>query len=324
MTESTAAADAPGIDLDEVWSGLRGEPRSLSAKLFYDERGSELFDEITRLPEYYLTAAERALLRESARRWLRDAGVRTLAELGPGSGEKARLLLADPETPVRCYVPVDISETYLNEIAARMSESLPRLSVRPARADIEARLALPPRLARPLAVAFLGSTIGNYEDPDAVALLRRIRSTLQPGDVLLLGADLAKDAGILEAAYDDAAGVTAAFNLNVLRRLNRELGTDFDLDGWEHMARYDDAASRVEMHLRARSPQRVRVPDRGAVEVPAGETIRTEISIKYDRPRLERLLAAAALRVREWEEGDGRFALLLAEPTSGGGYTVRP
>jgi L-histidine Nalpha-methyltransferase len=302
----------------EAWAGLTAQPRTLPPKFFYDARGSALFDEITRLPEYYLTSAERILLDAWARPWLREVGVRTLAELGPGNGDKARLLLSDPDSPIRCYVPVDISETYLRQIAEHMRRDLPRLRVHPAQSDIDTHLALPADVDRPMVVAILGSTIGNFEDGDAIVLLSRIRATLRPDDRLLLGCDLSKDEDTLTAAYNDPGGVTAAFNRNVLRVLNRDLGTDFEESEFEHLAYFDREQSRIEMHLRARSPQRVHMPDCGTVEIRAGETIRTEISIKYDRRRIERLFAAAGLRVEEWEEGDGRFALAVGAPEATG------
>lgn len=298
---------------EEVRVLLSQPQKQLSPKWFYDARGAALFDRITELPEYYLTRTERALLERDATSWIRATGARTLVELGPGSGEKAAVLLrAMPDGAVS--VPVDISSTYLDAFAAEMRTRVPGVRVVPVEADITS-FTLPSGLPRPLIVAFLGSTIGNFDDDSARALLARIRSMLEPGDRLLLGADQRKDARTLEAAYDDAEGVTAAFNRNVLTVLNRELGADFEPDEFEHVARYDETHGRIEMHLRARRAMRVTIPGAGTFDFAAGETIRTEISMKYDRARLEAMLAATGLAIEHWFTDDAqRFALLVGAP----------
>ncbi len=311
--EERVLAERRGAMAAEVRTLLSQPQKQLSPKWFYDARGAALFDRITTLPEYYLTRTERALLERDATSWLRASGARTLVELGPGSGEKAAVLLR-AMTDGAVSVPVDISRTYLDAFAAEMRARVPGVRVVPLQADITS-FTLPAGLPRPLVVAFLGSTIGNFDDDAARALLTRIRALLGPHDRLLLGADLRKDARTLAAAYDDAQGVTAAFNRNVLTVLNRELGADFAPAAFDHVARYDEAQGRIEMHLRARTPMRVTIPGAGVFELAAGETIRTEISMKYDRARLDALLGSAGLRIEHWFTDDAqRFALLVGAP----------
>jgi L-histidine Nalpha-methyltransferase len=284
--------------------------KELSPKYFYDARGSALFDRITALPEYYLTRAESRLIRSFAQGWLERLRVCTLVELGAGSGEKTRLLLdALPDGAV--YVPVDISGAYLSQITAELGTDYPAIEIVPARADIERELRIPAGQQRPLVVALMGSTIGNFDEPAAVSLLRRAGLLLEAGDRLLIGTDLRKDPARLEAAYNDAEGVTAAFNLNVLRVLNRELDADFDLDAFEHRAIYDERHARIEMHLVSVRPQRIHVPGVGDINVAAGETIRTEISCKYDRDSVEAMLAAAGMALDAWVTDDVGYALAV-------------
>lgn len=307
-----AAARARAAMRQEVMQLLSRPQKELSPKWFYDARGSALFDEITRLPEYYLTRTERALLEREAAAWLARSRVRTIVELGPGNGEKARILLAALPSDAT-YVPVDISRTYLDAIASDLQERFPEATILPVEADITSSLALPRDLPAPAVVAFLGSTLGNFDPLSAQRLLRRIAAVMRPDDWLLLGADLKKDAQTLQRAYNDAAGVTAEFNSNILRVLNRELDADFDRDGFEHRAVYDADAGRVEMHLVARRDMIVTIPDAGRVAIAAGESIRTEISTKYDRPGLELLLDAAQLTLEHWfTDDEQRFALLVA------------
>jgi L-histidine Nalpha-methyltransferase len=308
------AADRDRREMAAEAAALLSRPqKQLASKWFYDARGATLFDRITELPEYYLTRVERELLETRATEWLAQAGTRTLVELGPGSGEKAAILLeAMPADAVS--VPVDISRAYLEAFAREMNERLPDVRVVPVEGDVR-ELTLPDDLPRPLVVAFLGSTIGNFDTAGAQDVLRRVRRLLEPGDRLLLGADLRKDVATLEAAYNDSAGVTAEFNRNILSVLNRRLGADFDTTGFDHVARYDEGIGAVEMHLRARAPMRVHIPDAGTFAFETGETIRTEISTKYDRPTLERLLSAADLHIEHWfTDAQQRFCLLVARP----------
>jgi L-histidine N-alpha-methyltransferase len=325
----SVVADAVGesVMLADVRDGLARPQKELPPKYFYDRRGSELFEEITRLDEYYLTRTERALLARVAPRLARALRPRALVELGAGSAEKTRVILdamrADraplaDESPLT-YVPVDVSAAFLAETAARLGAIYPGLRVVPVVADLsddDGAAALAPRaLAHPVLVAFLGSTIGNFDDAAAVRLLRRVRAGMAPVDRLLLGADLLKDVAVIEAAYNDRLGVTAAFNRNMLHVVNDELGATFVPDAYQHSAFFNAAEGRIEMHLVARADQCVVIPGVGSVAIRRGESIRTEVSNKYDRARLTRMLRAADFELVTWETDplDG-YALLTAAP----------
>jgi L-histidine Nalpha-methyltransferase len=292
---------------DEVWEGLHRAQKELSPKYFYDRRGSELFEEITRLPEYYLTRTERGLLKAVAPTLV----AATLVELGAGSAEKTRILL-DAMPELQAYVPVDVSAGFLEETAERLREEYPRLRVIPVVADITEDAPAAP--ARPALYAFLGSTIGNFTDAEASQMLSRIRRRMMPGDRLLLGADLVKDPVIIEAAYNDARGITAEFNRNILYVLGRDLGVDLHPEEYEHLAFFNHEAGRIEMHLMAARDMCIMIPDMGSVFIRHGESIRTEISNKYDRRRLTAILGAAGLRITMWnvDERHG-YALVVAE-----------
>jgi len=305
--------------LGEVREGLSRAQKELSPKFFYDRRGSELFEEITRLPEYYLTRAERALLTSRAGEIARLSGARTLVELGAGSAEKTRLLLDAMIAggTGAMYVPVDVSASFLADSAARLEREYPALAIEPVVADMTAGFTPPRGMPSPALFAFLGSTIGNFEPNAAVRLLQRIRAAMRPGDSLLLGADLRKDIARIESAYNDARGVTAEINRNMLAVLNRELGADIDPDSFEHRAYFDEEMSRIEMHLVSVRDQIVNVPGMPPVPVARGESIRTEISCKYERDTLEQFFARAGLAVRDWYElADEGYALALGEPAS--------
>ncbi len=298
-------------------AGLTASPKFLPPKWFYDERGSELFEKITLLPEYYPTRAERSILAAAAPGIAAATGAAVLVELGSGSSEKTRLLLdalRDAGT-LRSYVPVDVSETALTAAAHRVQASYPGLGVRAVVSDFEEHLGLP-ETTGPRLVAFLGSTIGNLLPGQRAAFLARLRSGLRPGDALLLGTDLVKDPAVLLAAYDDAAGVTAAFNKNVLAVLNTELGADFDAELFDHMAVWDPVNEWIEMRLRSAEDQTVRLPAIGlTVRFAAGEQWRTEVSAKFRRAGVEAELAAAGFRLRRWHTDDqDQFALSLAVP----------
>jgi L-histidine N-alpha-methyltransferase len=307
---------------DEIWAGLTRSPPELSSKWFYDTRGSELFEAITRLPEYYPTRTEQRLLERWAGPWAARLRPRTLVELGAGSARKTRVLIdaIDRVDPAGLYVPIDVSADFLEDTARALRHEYPGWAVEPEVADLghySFGLSLEPQ--RPALVALLGSTIGNFSAPGAVRLLRHVRALLEPGDVFLLGADLRPGPGkpieMLEAAYNDAAGVTAEFNRNMLRALNREAGTDFDVDRFRHRAFYEPGEGRIEMHLVAEAEQTVRVPGRGDVRIAAGESVRTEISCKYDRPTVEALFDEADLALTDWvTDRLGRYALVLGEP----------
>jgi L-histidine N-alpha-methyltransferase len=303
--------------LADVRHGLCAPQKELPPTYFYDAYGSRLFDEITRLPEYYPTRAERALLEARATEIVELADPRALAELGAGTADKSRILLrALIGTRVAQYLPIDVDGETLRATAESLRHEFPTLEVNPIVADMrdDVRAA---GARHPLLYAFLGSTIGNFDPDDAVALLRRIRQSLRPTDRLLLGVDLVKDVATLEAAYNDSGGVTAEFNLNVLRVLNRELGANFDLTAFAHRAFYDSAERRIEMHLVARSEQCVHVPGLGTIPIAAGESIRTEISCKYDVASVRELLAASGFTLARWmSDATRQFALVLAEPAA--------
>jgi L-histidine N-alpha-methyltransferase len=300
---------------EDVVAGLTAAPKHLSPQWFYDDRGSQLFDAITRLPEYYPTERERDLLREHATDIGELTDANTLVELGSGTSDKTRVLLDSlaAHGSLRRFVPFDVSEETLRQSAAAIEEEYPGIEVHGVVGDFGRHLAALPAGHRRM-IAFLGSTIGNLEPEPRASFLAAVANVLEPGEALLLGADLVKDVGRLEAAYNDSAGVTAEFNLNMLRVLNRELDADFDVSRFAHVARWDPDNEWIEMLLRSEGAQVARV---GALdlEVPfaAGEDLRTEISSKFRRPRLERELAAAGFDTAAWwEHPTGDFALVVA------------
>ena len=302
----------------DVREGLAGTPKTLPPKWFYDERGSALFEEITKLEEYYPTRREREILVARSPGIAAATGARTLLELGAGSGEKTRLLLDALSGTLRSYVPVDVSGDFLEEAAAGIASDHPGLDVRPAVADYEQHLHLLPGGERRL-VAFLGGTIGNMAPAARIGFLGGVRAAMSGGDFLLLGADLVKDPERLVRAYDDAAGVTAEFNRNVLYVINKELDADFDPDAFEHLAVWDEAEEWIEMRLRSTRDQDVRVGGLDLeVSFAAGEEMRTEVSAKFRRERLEAELGAAGMDVAEfWTDPEGDFSLTLARPAAG-------
>jgi L-histidine N-alpha-methyltransferase len=302
-------------------AGLTAVPKSLPPKWFYDAQGSALFEKITQLPEYYPTRAERAILRTRSAEIAALTSARVLVELGSGSSDKTRLLLSAlrEHGSLRGYVPVDVSESALTLAAQALTAEYPGLAVHAVISDFEESLGFPADSAEPggaRLVAFLGSTIGNMVPAERAAFLSRIRARLRPGDAFLLGTDLVKDPAVLVAAYDDAAGVTAAFNKNVLNVLNAELGADFDVDAFEHVSLWDPEREWIEMRLRATAAQQVRVAGLGLlVGFEAGEQLRTEVSAKFRRPGVAAELAAAGLRMTSWwTDPAGQFGLSLSVP----------
>ncbi|MGH8867367.1 MAG: L-histidine N(alpha)-methyltransferase [Actinomycetes bacterium] len=298
-------------------AGLTARPKALPPKWFYDARGSELFEDITRLPEYYPTRTERGILAEHAADIAAATGADTLVELGSGSSEKTRLLLdalADAGTLTR-YVPFDVSEPALVAASEAVLADYPGMRVHAVVGDFEQHLGLLPDGGRRL-TAFLGSTIGNLEPGPRAAFLADVRSGLGEGDALLLGTDLVKSPDVLVPAYDDASGVTAAFNLNVLHVLNRELDADFDVDRFRHLAVWDAEAERIEMRLQAQGDQPVRVEALDLdVTFTDGEQMRTEVSSKFRREGVEAELAAAGFALASWwTDPAGSFGLSLAVP----------
>src|SRR5256886_7542977 len=272
----------------DVRQGLTKAPKQISSKYFYDERGSELFEEITQLPEYYLTRAERLLLEQKISEIISAVRPCSLVELGAGSATKTRIILDEMRANgcAECYVPVDVSRDFLEATAVQLRADYPDVQITPVVSDITEPFALPP-VASPTLVAFLGSTIGNFPREQAVRLLSHIAGEMGAADRFLLGADLIKDPAVIDRAYNDSKGVTAAFNLNILQRLNRELGADFPIAGYKHRAFYSREQHRVEMHLVAQTAHTVNIPRIGEISFEEGESIRTELSYKYDRSILD-------------------------------------
>ena len=303
----------PGRDrmLAEVLAGLRRRRKRLPCKYFYDAAGSALFDRICTLDEYYLTRTELAIMRDHAGEMAATLGERCLlVEYGRGSSVKTRVLLDHLARPAG-YVPIDISGEHLRHAAYTLSVAYPGLEVLPVCADYTARFDLPTPATEPArrVVYFPGSTIGNFEPPDAVDFLRGMARVCGRGGGLLIGVDLKKDPALLHAAYNDARGVTAAFNLNLLARLNCELGADFDASAFDHYAFYNPRRGRVEMHLVSRGSQRVRLAGH-AVEFAAGESVFTESSYKYAPAEFARMAAAAGFAARRvWTDANSRFSV---------------
>jgi len=300
---------------EEAAAGLTASTKHLAPTWFYDERGCELFEEITALPEYYPTRTERAILEAYADEIAAASGADTLVELGSGTSAKTRLLLDAfaRAGSLRRFVPFDVAEGTLRAAAEAVSAEYPWVDVHAVVGDFRQHLGLLPRGGRRM-VAFLGGTIGNFAPEERTGLLRALAQTLAPGDSFLVGTDLVKDARRLVAAYDDAAGVTAEFNRNVLRVLNGTLGADFDVEGFDHVARYNETEEWIEMWLRSRRRQRVRLADLGlAVVFEEGEGMLTEISAKFRPGAISTELAGAGLEpIGCWTDAAGDFALTLA------------
>jgi|SRR5690348_13573059 len=300
-----------------VRAGLSGMPKSLPPKLFYDARGSELFDEITRLPEYYLTRTELGILSENAREIAECVGANvSVIELGAGSAEKTPVIL---EAVLRrqlrlAYVPIDVSEEALQFAKRRLRAQFKRVHVRPVVADYTSDLSALRAVRGRKLVLYIGSSIGNFSAEDSARTLSQLRQELAPGDALLLGTDLRKEECVLVAAYDDAAGVTAQFNKNVLARINRELGGRFDLDRFRHVAAWNAELSAMQMFLQSVAAQRVEISALGMqVDFAEGERIHTENSFKYTQGAVESLLSGAGLqRERTWTDAKSWYAVHLA------------
>lgn len=302
---------------DDVLSGLTASPKTLPPRLFYDDAGSRLFEQITGLPEYYLTRTERGILEKYAGEIVRTAGTPlTLIELGAGTASKTEVLI---EALLRrqlqgVFYPIDVSASALRVAEEALEARFPALSVRPLIGDYSAGLSQLSRIAGRKLVLYIGSSIGNYEPEDAAELLNAVRRSLAPGDALLLGTDMAKDKSTLLAAYNDSQGITARFNLNLLSRINRELGADFDLSAFRHKATWNQKASRMEMHLESLRKQTVRVADLDlAIRFDKGETIHTENSYKFTDEMVGTLLADSSLLLeRTWADDRKWFGVHLA------------
>jgi L-histidine Nalpha-methyltransferase len=300
----------------DVRAGLSASPKWLPPKWFYDARGSELFEEITQLPEYYPTRAEAEALREAVPEIASLTKAHTVVELGAGSSEKTRLLLdaLSASGSLQAFVPQDVSTAALEATAETIARDYPDLRVHGVVSDFTADLGRLPGES-PRLVAFLGGTIGNFDPDERRAFLHSVADVLEPGEWLLLGTDLVKDERTLVAAYDDAQGVTAEFNRNVLHVINRELSADFDVRAFEHIAVWNADKEWIEMRLRAERDMRVGVDAlQMSVDFASGEEMRTEISAKFREPGVRRELAAAGLDVQAWWTDEaGRFGLALAQ-----------
>lgn len=315
LSNNLAADSAATALRSDVVNGLRQTPKTLPPKWFYDSVGSDLFDQITRLPEYYPTRAEAQILREQSAAIAAHSDADTLVELGSGTSEKTRTLLSalrDNGT-LRRFVPFDVDAGVLESAGESLQQEYPSLEIDAVCGDFEEHLAKIPGGGRRLFV-FLGSTIGNLTAAPRAAFLSALADVLEPGDALLLGTDLVKDAARLVRAYDDSAGVTARFNRNVLAVINRELDADFDLDAFTHVARWNAAEERIEMWLRAEAPQRVHIRALDlSVEFGAGEEMLTEVSCKFRPDAVAAELDAVGLRrTHWWTDPAGDFGLSLA------------
>lgn len=304
---------------EEVERGLRARPKRLPCRFFYDARGSELFERICSLPEYYLTRAETSILEKRGHELAESLDApTTLVELGSGSATKTRLLIEAflARQGHLTFVPIDISRSMLEESADALLDDYPQLQIRAVAGEYEHGLERLDSAEGGRLVLWLGSSVGNLSREEAAGFLGRVRRRLSPGDRMLVGIDLRKDAARLEQAYDDAEGVTARFNLNLLRRINQELGGRFELPAFRHRARYREDLGRVEMHLVSRVAQRVDIEKLDlAIDFEADESIHTESSYKYAPAEIDRLTAAAGLRtLARWLDGEGLFSLNLLAP----------
>lgn len=315
LTNHLAADWAPRALRRDVRDGLSQSPKSLPPKWFYDAVGSDLFDQITRLPEYYPTRTEAHILHEAAGAIVAASGADTLVELGSGTSEKTRILLDGfrDAAALRRFVAFDVDENVLSAALTQLSDEYDGVEISGVRGDFEQHLGELPVVGRRL-IVFLGSTIGNLTAGPRAEFLASLAAAMRPGDTLLLGTDLVKDTTRLVAAYDDSAGVTARFNRNVLAVVNRELDADFDLDRFEHVARWNTEHERIEMWLRSVAAQRIQIRELDlSVEFEAGEEMLTEVSCKFRPEGVAAELAAAGLRQTEWwTDPAGDFGLSLA------------
>lgn len=315
MTSSRLPADVLSPLAEEVLHGLSATPKRLPPKLFYDAHGSRLFEQITELPEYYLTRTERAIFQECATGILEQAGTNlTLIEFGAGSASKTRILveaLARRQLQVGFY-PVDVSAAALKHAVASLNGHIRNLRVHPICADYSRRMPVLNVSGRKLAL-FIGSSIGNFEREEAVRFLASVRRSLRAGDALLLGFDMVKEKELLHAAYNDAQGVTAEFNKNVLARINRELGGEFDLQRFRHVALWNARKSRIEMHLESMAAQRVFVGDlKMSFDFRACERIHTENSYKYTKTSIAKMLRQSGFKPEKtWTDAQGWFSTVM-------------
>jgi L-histidine Nalpha-methyltransferase len=316
-TPTVVRALTPAADqlTSDALEGLRKSPKQLSPVWFYDEQGSCLFDSICELPEYYLTRTEMQIMTRHAAQMAQRIGPHAaLIEFGSGSSDKTRILLDKLESPA-CYVPIDISRDYLFETAGLLARDYPSLRITPVCADFTQPFDLPVHIAAAhrRVVYFPGSTLGNFETEAAQRVLTTMRTIIGRKGAILIGIDLRKDPSVLKRAYNDAAGVTAEFNLNALRHMNRELGADFDVDAFEHSALWIENLSRIEMHLVSKRDQEVHLGDETVV-IQRGEHLRTECCHKYTLEGFAELAASADLAVTDvWMDPDRKFSVQMLE-----------
>ena len=301
----------------EVYEGLTAAPKHLPSKLFYDEVGSQIFEQITELPEYYLTRTERSIFEQHAADILQQAGPSlTLVELGAGTATKTCILIEEllQRQSRSLFYPIDVSPSALEQAVRQLGNEFPSLRVNPIVADYTGGVPALSRITGRKLVLYIGSSIGNFEPPQAIRILRRIRQTLRPGDALLLGADYAKKSTILIPAYDDAQGVTASFNKNILARLNRELDADFNLDAWRHIALWNRRCSRMEIFLESLVQQSAFLPALNLdVKFDAGERIHTENSYKYTDAMIDSILRESGFALEQsWSDRKKWFGVHLA------------
>jgi L-histidine Nalpha-methyltransferase len=301
----------------DVYEGLTAEPKHLPSKLFYDEAGSQLFEQITELPEYYLTRTESSIFEEYAADILRRAGPSlTLVELGAGTATKTRILIEEllRNQNRSLFYPIDVSPSALDLAVRQLANEFPALRVNPIVADYTGGVTALNRITGRKLVLYIGSSIGNFEPPHAIRILRRIRQTLRPGDALLLGADYSKSSKVLLPAYDDAQGVTASFNKNILARLNRELGADFNLDAWRHVALWNRRCSRMEIYLESLTDQAAFLPALDLdVKFTTSERIHTENSYKYTDEMIASILRESCFTLENtWCDRKKWFGVHLA------------
>jgi L-histidine Nalpha-methyltransferase len=315
----TLDADSPEIDLgSDIIDGLRKNPKTLPSRYFYDDRGSELFEQITDLPEYYPTRTEQAILDTYVAEIVELTGACELVELGSGSSRKTHTLLtaySQLDNPLH-YYPIDVSAGILRTTALQLLTDYPQLNVCGVAGTYERALAnLPPRITQNRLLMFLGSTMGNLDDRACDFFLTQVQQALQPGEFFLLGVDLQKPIDVLEAAYNDDRGITAAFNLNMLQHLNHRFAGNFNLDNFAHLAFFNPTASQIEMHLKSLTAQTVNLTDLDLeISLQPGETIHTEISRKFHLPTLSDMLVNHALQpLKIWTDPQSWFGLILCQ-----------
>lgn len=306
----------PGL-ADDVRDGLLEKPRQLPPKYFYDQRGSRLFEKICQTPEYYPTRTEDNLLRDNSKHIIERTRPAQILELGSGNAQKTRRIFdACEQLDNSCeYVPLDVCENILEVSAAQLKQDYDWLEVMPLVGDYHAGLANLPDSDGTRLLLFLGSTIGNFTPDEALKFIEDVKNSMKPGDYFLLGVDRVKNVDVLHAAYNDAQGITAEFNLNVLHVINRELGADFDVTGFEHSAKYNEAKKRIEMHLVANTEQQVHISDLDAtLTFKPGDEILTEVSHKYTPDDIEKLMQRCGLSIIEHYESDNQyFSLILTQ-----------